>query len=54
MLYNEEKCDTIREQLKHDAMDSEFMKILSELSREEKLELLRMWKERREQKCFHC
>lgn len=31
----------------HDAMDSEFTKLLSELSREEKLELLSMWKERK-------
>ncbi len=31
----------------HDTMDSEFTKLLSELSREEKLELLSMWKERK-------
>lgn len=31
----------------HDAMDSEFIKLLAELSHEEKLELLNMWKERK-------
>ncbi len=31
----------------HDTMDSEFMRLLSELSHEEKLELLTMWKERK-------
>lgn len=31
----------------HDTMDSEFMKLLAELSHEEKLELLNMWRERK-------
>lgn len=31
----------------HDAMDSEFTKLLSELSHEEKIELLSVWKERK-------
>lgn len=31
----------------HDAMDSEFTKLLSELSHEGKIELLSVWKERK-------